>query len=168
MGEDALDDWSRAGVRVTDHAQPAAGGDRPPRRGRRSATTTHAGDRSRRHQDHKLTIELATREWPAAVAAFAKGIRSWREQMLGYFEKPITNGNAEGVINKVKVIKRRAYGLPHLPWLLQTRRHSLWLTGQRDATPLNQQEPTFRPALTAGDLARESPALALARVCSRR
>jgi transposase len=47
-----------------------------------------------------------------AVAAFAKGIRSWREELLCYLDEPTTNGYAEGVINKVKVIKRRAYGLP--------------------------------------------------------
>jgi transposase len=47
-----------------------------------------------------------------AFAAFAKGIRSWREELLCYFDEPTTNGYAEGVINKVKVIKRRAYGLP--------------------------------------------------------
>jgi transposase len=33
---------------------------------------------------------------------------------LAYFDEPTTNGYAEGVINKVKVIKRRAYGLPSL------------------------------------------------------
>jgi transposase len=48
----------------------------------------------------------------AAFDAFAKGIRSWQEELLGYFDEPTTNGYAEGVINKVKVIKRRAYGLP--------------------------------------------------------
>src|SRR5205807_10132979 len=37
---------------------------------------------------------------------------AWREELLGYFDEPTTNGYAEGVINKVKVIKRRAYGLP--------------------------------------------------------
>jgi transposase len=41
-----------------------------------------------------------------------KGIRSWQQELLAYFEEPTTNGYAEGVINKVKVIKRRAYGLP--------------------------------------------------------
>ena len=35
-----------------------------------------------------------------------------RSELLAYFEEPTTNGYAEGVINKVKVIKRRAYGLP--------------------------------------------------------
>jgi transposase len=31
---------------------------------------------------------------------------------LAYFDEPTTNGYAEGVINKVTVINRRAYGLP--------------------------------------------------------
>jgi transposase len=33
-------------------------------------------------------------------------------ELLAYFDEPTTNGYAEGVINKVKVIKRRAYGIP--------------------------------------------------------
>jgi transposase len=47
-----------------------------------------------------------------SFAAFAHGLRSWREELLAYFDRPATNGYAEGVINKIKVIKRRAYGLP--------------------------------------------------------
>ena len=47
-----------------------------------------------------------------SFSAFAAGLRGWREELLAYFEEPTTNGYAEGVINKVKVIKRRAYGLP--------------------------------------------------------
>ncbi len=47
-----------------------------------------------------------------SFSAFAEGIRLWREELLAYFDQPITNGYAEGVINKIKVIKRRAYGLP--------------------------------------------------------
>jgi transposase len=47
-----------------------------------------------------------------AFTAFADGVRLWREELLAYFDEPTTNGYAEGVINKVKVIKRRAYGLP--------------------------------------------------------
>jgi transposase len=45
-----------------------------------------------------------------SFTAFAHGLR--REELLAYFEQPTTNGHAEGVINKIKVIKRRAYGLP--------------------------------------------------------
>jgi transposase len=44
--------------------------------------------------------------------AFAEGIRLWRQELLAYFDQPVTNGYAEGVINKIKLIKRRAYGLP--------------------------------------------------------
>jgi transposase len=44
--------------------------------------------------------------------AYANGIDPWREEILAYFDQPASNGYAEGVINKVKVIKRRAYGLP--------------------------------------------------------
>jgi len=47
-----------------------------------------------------------------SFTAFANGLHSWREELLAYFEQPTTNGYAEGVINKIKVIKRRAYGLP--------------------------------------------------------
>jgi transposase len=47
-----------------------------------------------------------------AFKAFAKGVELWREELLGYFNEKTTNGYAEGVINKIKVIKRRAYGLP--------------------------------------------------------
>jgi transposase len=47
-----------------------------------------------------------------AFTAFADGVRPWRAELLAYFEETTTNGYAEGVINKVKVIKRRAYGLP--------------------------------------------------------
>jgi transposase len=47
-----------------------------------------------------------------SFSAFARGIELWREELLAYFDEPLTNGYAEGVINKVKVIKRRAYGLP--------------------------------------------------------
>jgi transposase len=44
--------------------------------------------------------------------AFATGIAQWHTELLAYFDEPTTNGYAEGVINTVKVIKRRAYGLP--------------------------------------------------------
>jgi transposase len=56
-------------------------------------------------------LAVARAQFPA-FTAFANGLRPWREELLAYFEQPTTNGYAEGVINKVKVIKRRAYGLP--------------------------------------------------------
>jgi Transposase len=47
-----------------------------------------------------------------AFTALADGVRLWRAELLAYFDEPATNDHAEGVINKVKVIKRRVYGLP--------------------------------------------------------
>jgi transposase len=63
-----------------------------------------------RRLDHFLAA--ADRAQLPAFTAFAEGIRLWREELLAYFDEPTTNGYAEGVINKVKVIKRRAYGVP--------------------------------------------------------
>jgi transposase len=69
---------------------------------------------SRQDAEQRLDTFLAAvgRAGLPAFTSFANGIRQWREELLGYFEEPTTNGYAEGVINKVKVIKRRAYGLP--------------------------------------------------------
>jgi transposase len=39
-------------------------------------------------------------------------VRLWRAELLNYHDQPATNGYAEGVINKIKVTKRRAYGMP--------------------------------------------------------
>lgn len=35
----------------------------------------------------------------------------WREQILAYFDDPLTNAFAEGITNKIKVMKRSAYGV---------------------------------------------------------
>ena len=79
-----------------------------------------------------------------AFDAFAKGVRSWRQELLAYFDEPTTNGYAEGVINKVKVIKRRAYGLPTFAGFRKrssqpvdnrtTRRHPAQSTGTQIST----------------------------------
>jgi len=34
----------------------------------------------------------------------------WSEEILNYFEDPVTNAFAEGITNKIKVMKRRSYG----------------------------------------------------------
>jgi transposase len=54
----------------------------------------------------------AARSGYQPFSAYLNGITPWREEILAYFDQPASNGYAEGVINKVKVIKRRAYGLP--------------------------------------------------------
>jgi transposase len=71
-----------------------------------------ARDRAEAAQRLEVFLAAVDRAQIPSFAAFAKGVRLWREEILAYFEEPTTNGYAEGVINKVKVIKRRAYGLP--------------------------------------------------------
>lgn len=49
----------------------------------------------------------------AGIAEFTnvwRTLRWWREQILAYFDDPLTNGFAEGITNKIKVMKRSAYG----------------------------------------------------------
>ena len=36
--------------------------------------------------------------------------RNWEDELLAYFEARITNAYAEGITNKIKVIKRSGYG----------------------------------------------------------
>jgi transposase len=71
-----------------------------------------APDRAEAERRLDLFLAAVERAQLPAFAAFAEGVRLWREELLAYFDEPTTNGYAEGVINKVKVIKRRAYGLP--------------------------------------------------------
>jgi transposase len=71
-----------------------------------------APDRAEAERRLDLFLAAVERAQLPAFAAFAEGVRLWREELLAYFDEPTTNGYAEGVINKVKVTKRRAYGLP--------------------------------------------------------
>ena len=57
-------------------------------------------------------FEAVERSGLRPFESYAKGIASWREEILSYYDQPASNGYAEGIINKIKVIKRRAYGLP--------------------------------------------------------
>ena len=71
-----------------------------------------AANRTEAEQRLETLLAAVDRAGLAAFDAFANGIRIRREQPLAYFDEPTTNGYAEGVINKVKLIKRRAYGIP--------------------------------------------------------
>jgi transposase len=76
----------------------------------RAVYRTSSQPDAERRLDHFLAA--VDRSRLPAFQAFADGVRQWRSELLAYFDEPTTNGYAEGVINKVKVIKRRAYGLP--------------------------------------------------------
>lgn len=45
-----------------------------------------------------------------ALLKFVQTVGGWRNEILNYFEERITNGFVEGVNNKIKLIKRRAFG----------------------------------------------------------
>jgi transposase len=71
-----------------------------------------ATDRAQATQRLDRFFAAVARSGHQPFEAYVNGIGSWREEILAYFDQPASNGYAEGVINKVKVIKRRAYGLP--------------------------------------------------------
>jgi transposase len=104
-----------------------------------------AGDRheAERRLDHFLAA--VERAQPPAFTAFADGIRPWRAELLAYLDEPTTNGYAEGVINKVKPIKRRAYGLPSFDGFRKRVLLACARTGSRGATPLDRREPKSGP-----------------------
>jgi transposase len=60
-----------------------------------------------------------------------KLLQTWREPILAYFDDPVTNAFAEGITNKIKVMKRRSYGFRdpvryRQKVLLSCRRRSSW------------------------------------------
>lgn len=71
-----------------------------------------ATDRAEATQRLDRFFAAVARSGHQPFEAYVNGIGTWREEILAYFDQPASNGYAEGVINKVKVIKRRAYGLP--------------------------------------------------------
>ncbi len=44
------------------------------------------------------------------LTSFIKTLKRWWNPILNYFNQRITNGAVEGINNRVKLIKRRAYG----------------------------------------------------------
>jgi transposase len=71
-----------------------------------------AADRGEAERRLERFLAACERAAIPSFTAFAHGVRQWRAELLAYFDKPTSNGYAEGVTNKIKVIKRRAYGLP--------------------------------------------------------
>ncbi len=59
-------------------------------------------------------LQLAARSDIAEFKTLAKMIGWWRQEILNHFTFRMTNAYAEGVTNRVKVIKRQAYGVPNV------------------------------------------------------
>lgn len=70
----------------------------------------HAPDRraAEARWTHLLVVMEASDD--AAVLLWARTLRRWRKEILGYFELPITNGFTEGCHTKIKLLKRLSYG----------------------------------------------------------
>lgn len=66
----------------------------------------------------RLEAERRLNEWIDAIsrAGIPEFLNTWRtlqwwsEQILSYFDDRVTNSFAEGITNKIKVLKRRSYG----------------------------------------------------------
>jgi transposase len=116
-----------------------------------------ASDRTEAERRLELFLAAVDRAALPAFDAFAKGIRIWQQELLAYFDEPTTNGFAEGTINKVKVIKRRGYGIPTFTAFRQRVLLACRWPGSRGVTPLDRREPSFQPAPTTR--AFESPTL---------
>jgi transposase len=52
-------------------------------------------------------------------------IRHWEKNILNYFKTGVTNGFAEGINNKIKLIKRIGYGVPNINNLKRRVFHSM-------------------------------------------
>ena len=66
---------------------------------------------------------------PAPFHALFPMLRLWREEILNYFDYPYTNGFLEGKNNRIKVIKRMAYGYRNP----QNFRQRIMLTNRQEA-----------------------------------
>jgi transposase len=70
------------------------------------------------HAPDRVEAERRLNEWIDAItrAGIPEFLNTWRtlqwwsEQILNYFDDRVTNAFAEGITNKIKVMKRRSYG----------------------------------------------------------
>lgn len=58
-------------------------------------------------------------------------LKTWREEILNYFDYPYTNGFVEGKNNRIKVIKRVAYGYRNQ----NNFRQRIFMTNRKEAHP---------------------------------
>jgi transposase len=71
-----------------------------------------ASDRADAERRLEAFLAAIDRAGLPALHAFAKGGRLRQIELLAYFDEPTLTATPMAVINKVKVVKRRAYGIP--------------------------------------------------------
>jgi transposase len=69
-----------------------------------------AGDRAEAERRLQLWVHHAHESGLPEFANTWRTLENWREQILAYFDDRQTNAFAEGITNKIKVMKRSAYG----------------------------------------------------------
>jgi transposase len=67
-------------------------------------------DRSRAEERLSLLEERIANDSLPEFKKLLHTLTNWREEILNYFDYPITNGFVEGKNNRIKTIKRMAYG----------------------------------------------------------
>lgn len=74
------------------------------------ATIYDAPDRNEAERRLELWIDHITAAGLPEFLNTWRTLQWWREQILNYFDDRVTNAFAEGITNKIKVMKRRSYG----------------------------------------------------------
>lgn len=75
----------------------------------------HASSREDAAQMLERWFEQATSSGIPEFEKLARNLKGWRSELLAFFDFRLTNGYAEGITNRIKVIKRQAYGVPSFP-----------------------------------------------------
>ena len=91
------------------------------------------------HSPSRVEAERGLIDWEAEVRdkglapfkALFPMLRDWRKELLDYFDYPYTNGFLEGKNNRIKVIKRMAYGYRNN----HNFRQRILLTNNKEAQP---------------------------------
>ncbi len=67
-------------------------------------------DRSQAEERLESLKETISNDYLPEFKELLHTLDNWREEILNYFDYPITNGFVEGKNNRIKTIKRMAYG----------------------------------------------------------
>jgi transposase len=91
----------------------------------------HSLNRAQAEAGLSLWEDSVKQQGPAPFQALLPMLRLWRQEILNYFDHPYTNGFLEGKNNRIKVIKRMAYGYRNA----QNFRQRIMLTNHKEVRP---------------------------------
>jgi len=102
----------------------------------RQAWALKEGFRAWYHSPNRVQAEEGLALWEDSVRQLGSThfttlltmLKRWRQEILNYFDYPYTNGFLEGKNNRIKVIKRVAYGYRNA----QNFRHRILLTNHKE------------------------------------